>query len=1715
MKKILLFMLCMILLVGTVSAPAWGNVLSYSNNDLKVTLRNSILWIFPTSEIGTAELKSHSSVNEIREVGLGNQLVMWYDFNFVELYLNGLGKVEFTDMRTGKEIDRDYSFVYWGEKERDVYGQGECFININGTQTCESIVIGKEIYETWLPYNSKDIPKGNIRIGLITYVEVDDKIDGIWTITGRKINKHAEWYANAIKYTGFENGAINRTGSTGITWVWFRGGVYSEDRQAYISTTTVLNGTYSMYTNSTVANQGGVINRTLDEGAFTDNTFSFWMNTNKTENSGYTEMWSGTNKNGTYIVYALQQLTDCSNGRICTYDAGWIESPHNYTANTWIRQIIIVNSTGTYFFFNNESTQIKHISGVTSIGTYALQSKYGYFDNIAICPGSDFDCGIEIETDITITYPTTTTYSENVSELNYTYNEANPDSCWYSKDNGATNSSSVSAGTNFDGVTSIGGSNTWTIFCNDTSSNIFTESVTFNVTKIWSSSGYPFSNESFRVKEFINVSGNNFTLAGQPYALQGLDAYYLFDYATNHTYDDQGNEINNSRYAVLEILNEAQSLGINVIRTWANSQGSAGSNWIINESGGHYNLFVYGEPSNYSNNTLEALDWVISETSKRDIRLQLVLINNWDDYGGMRWYVMQSPTTSKTYQWINDTSDDNYWVFHDQFYTDENCRQYYRDYINMLLNRNNTVTGILYKNDPTIFSWLLANEPRAKSDGDESQGLIINWTKNMTAYIKSIDSNHLVGLGIEGWGDPFDGTSFVDDHNGTGVDFATFELHPEQWDWFAQRSEGADDLDWIDGGITDNATLDWWTIGTGYSFNNRYEGSYIPNYNPALARHGYHNWIKQNVEWANDLGMPVLLQEVAMPTSSPDSQKNRFYEQTINSFYSNGGDGLMFWNLNHDNYYYSTDPDGIMDDGYSFYVSDDPILKAKSQSVIDAINFTKYDNEGGSWIRELSQHRYDFVLNVGFANDFPLKNCTLNLNVSNGTDWTGDHVDQVNSTQVYYEEDYTFIKHFNSSERQAYWYTQCFAGDTQINSTSTFLQIQTANVTVNLVSPENNSIQSSNNLIYNVSGELDVSTCNLYFDDSLNKTDSTVLKDVNQTFTMEPLSAGNHSWYVQCTDIESNIGTSETRIFTADVTPPVINITYPTTQVSYHIINTNLSLNWTVSDDNLDSCWFNYNFTNTTVTCADNTTNINITNYDNRNITFYANDTLGYMTSMSRSWDYTVFENSQTFNNETFEGIVNTFIANVTIIESNSITIANLIYNGTSYSNSFSQSGNESILTIDFLVPNVDADINLTFFWSLTLLDGQIINLTSHNQTVIVLSLDDCSVNTVVLYNYTVVDEKNQSILSNPFNTTTELNINLLDITRQNYIVNFSKKYLKINPFAVCINKNLSSSTYLVDSIVKYEAVGYSIEYYNIINATITNSTIPVDITLYDLFSADATEFKITFKAEDFTFVENALIYIDRQYIAENNTFKTVELPKTDSNGQTVGHFVRNDVVYNIRVVKDGEVLGNFKNIIAFCEDYTIGACQMILEAIPGDLIVFEYDEQLGIIFQTLPTYNEDASSISFDFSTNDGSIKTVSMDVTRDDIFGNRSICNNTLTSSSGTLVCSFDPNIDDSVLRVSVSVDGQPIVLSSVRLESSDYGNLGYVLWFFLTFLFVLVFGYSKTEVLIGLAISFIGAISLGITRGDIIGLGSAGIWVLLIIILGIVKLNRDKPQ
>ena len=49
---------------------------------------------------------------------------------------------------------------------------------------------------------------------------------------------------------------------------------------------------------------------------------------------------------------------------------------------------------------------------------------------------------------------------------------------------------------------------------------------------------------------------------------------------------------------------------------------------------------------------------------------------------------------------------------HDVFFTDPGAKQLFKDHMDAMVNRRNTINNRLYKDDPTIFAWDLMNEPR-------------------------------------------------------------------------------------------------------------------------------------------------------------------------------------------------------------------------------------------------------------------------------------------------------------------------------------------------------------------------------------------------------------------------------------------------------------------------------------------------------------------------------------------------------------------------------------------------------------------------------------------------------------------------------------------------------------------------------------------------------------------------------------------------------------------------------------------------------------------------------------------------------------------------------------------------------------------------------------------------------------------------------------------
>jgi mannan endo-1,4-beta-mannosidase len=118
-----------------------------------------------------------------------------------------------------------------------------------------------------------------------------------------------------------------------------------------------------------------------------------------------------------------------------------------------------------------------------------------------------------------------------------------------------------------------------------------------------------------------------------------------------------------------------------------------------------------------------------------------------------------------------------------------------------------------YKDSPAIFAWELANEPRCGADGtrnlprssDCTPARLGAWIEEMSTYIKSIDSNHLVTWGGEGgfniksddWAyNGADGSDFDHELSLKSIDFGTFHSYNDWWD---------KPIEWTDQWIRDHA----------------------------------------------------------------------------------------------------------------------------------------------------------------------------------------------------------------------------------------------------------------------------------------------------------------------------------------------------------------------------------------------------------------------------------------------------------------------------------------------------------------------------------------------------------------------------------------------------------------------------------------------------------------------------------------------------------------------------------------------------------------------------------------------------------------------------------------------------------------------------------------------------------------------------------------------
>lgn len=268
---------------------------------------------------------------------------------------------------------------------------------------------------------------------------------------------------------------------------------------------------------------------------------------------------------------------------------------------------------------------------------------------------------------------------------------------------------------------------------------------------------------------FVTADGTRFVLEGRPFYVAGTNNHYL-GWGTRAEIDS--------------VLTSAADSGYNVVRGILHSvKGSADGVakrhvWNPASTADSSNMGVHGtylaswdtarNTYAFNDSTTDGLgrwDYVIYRAGRLGLRLDIAMLDFWQWAGGAQqvnaWYLDD----------FDATNDPRRYTF---FYQDPRAKQFYKDWTAHVLDRVNPLTGIRYRDDPTIFAWDLMNEPEVGS-----VALAQSWMQEMALHLKAQGARQLIGSGSEGF---YDGRAGSDPDTepvaAPAVDFQTWHTYP-------------------------------------------------------------------------------------------------------------------------------------------------------------------------------------------------------------------------------------------------------------------------------------------------------------------------------------------------------------------------------------------------------------------------------------------------------------------------------------------------------------------------------------------------------------------------------------------------------------------------------------------------------------------------------------------------------------------------------------------------------------------------------------------------------------------------------------------------------------------------------------------------------------------------------------------------------------------------
>lgn len=177
-------------------------------------------------------------------------------------------------------------------------------------------------------------------------------------------------------------------------------------------------------------------------------------------------------------------------------------------------------------------------------------------------------------------------------------------------------------------------------------------------------------------------------------------------------------------YEIRDILDGIQRVGGRATRTFSLS--------VYSPHDDNMPVYISGHRQ-YNEEAFQCLDRILALAPEYDVRIIIPFIAS-QSFPGIRGVDEFSALAGKP---------------KGSFWTDQEQKADFKHFLDFILNRVNTVSGIPYKEDPAILAWQLGNEfgsyywDRGLSP-EIWEPIILEWSLEMAAYIKQLDPNHLL-----------------------------------------------------------------------------------------------------------------------------------------------------------------------------------------------------------------------------------------------------------------------------------------------------------------------------------------------------------------------------------------------------------------------------------------------------------------------------------------------------------------------------------------------------------------------------------------------------------------------------------------------------------------------------------------------------------------------------------------------------------------------------------------------------------------------------------------------------------------------------------------------------------------------------------------------------------------------------------------------------------